>query len=78
MERAQYEILLAKQRKFKFGAKLVRGAYLVEETRLAKQYGYENPVVDCFEKTTANYMHNYESIISSFEEGEVIVASHNQ
>jgi proline dehydrogenase len=77
IERAQYEILLAKQRKLVFGAKLVRGAYIVEETRLANEKGYENPVVDCFDKTTDNYLANFEAMVSQFPEGEVIVATHN-
>jgi proline dehydrogenase len=40
VERTNFEIALAKHRNIKFGAKLVRGAYIVEETRLAKQHGY--------------------------------------
>jgi len=64
-----YEIQLAKRRNLIFGAKLVRGAYIVEETRLAKENGYENPIVDCFDKTTDNYLKSYEAIISNFTEG---------
>lgn len=51
--------MLAKAKNIKFGAKLVRGAYIVQESRLAKQFGYENPVVENFEDTTSNYMRNY-------------------
>lgn len=40
VERTLFEIALAKYRNIKFGAKLVRGAYIVEETRLAKLHGY--------------------------------------
>jgi predicted SnoaL-like aldol condensation-catalyzing enzyme len=49
----------------------------VEETRLAKEHGYENPVVDFFTATTDNYLRSYEEILRNFEEGEVIVATHN-
>jgi proline dehydrogenase len=48
IERCDYEIEIAKRRNLVFGAKLVRGAYIVEETRLAKEKGYENPVVGKF------------------------------
>ena len=45
----------------------MRGAYIVEETRLAKEHGYDNPVVDCFMKTTDNYLSNFESILKNFK-----------
>jgi len=57
---------------------LVRGAYIVEETKLAEEKGYENPVVDNFDQTTENYLGNLEKIMSNFSNGEVVVASHNQ
>ena len=59
VERTLFEIALAKHRNIKFGAKLVRGAYIVEETRLAKLHGYENPIVDFFTATTDNYLRSY-------------------
>jgi proline dehydrogenase len=37
VERSQYEIDIAKKKGLKFGAKLVRGAYIVEETELAEK-----------------------------------------
>lgn len=48
VERTKYEVEIAKRKNLILGAKLVRGAYLVEETRLANQHKYENPVVDNF------------------------------
>lgn len=36
VDRSMYEIEIAKRKGLNFGAKLVRGAYLVEESRLAK------------------------------------------
>ena len=59
VERSAYEIEIAKRKNLVFGAKLVRGAYLVEETRLAEENGTENPIVDCFEKTTENYLKSF-------------------
>lgn len=51
-ERSLYEIAIAKRKNLVFGAKLVRGAYIVEETKLANKFKYESPIVECFEKTT--------------------------
>lgn len=44
---------------------------------MAKENNVENPIVDSFEKTTENYLNSFEAIIRSFQDGEVIVASHN-
>lgn len=52
VERSKYEIEIAKRKNLVFGAKLVRGAYIVEETELASKNNADNPIVDCFEKTT--------------------------
>ncbi len=80
VERTKYEVEIAKRKGVKFAAKLVRGAYIVEETKIAKEKGVECPIVECFDKTTENYMNSFETIVKSFnslEDGEVIVATHN-
>ena len=56
VERTRYEVEVAGRRDLYFGAKLVRGAYLVEETRVARETGGLFPIVDCFEQTTTNYL----------------------
>lgn len=55
----------------------MRGAYIVEETRLAKEKGYDNPVVNFFTDTTVNYLTSFEEIVKNCPVGEVIVATHN-
>lgn len=45
---------------------------------MAFKHKYENPVVDSFEKTTENYLSSFSTIVSNHENGEVIVATHNQ
>lgn len=52
VDRTKYEVEIAKRKNIKFGAKLVRGAYIVEQTKLANENKVENPIVDSFEKTT--------------------------
>jgi proline dehydrogenase len=75
--RGNVEVELAKYKNLKFGAKLVRGAYIVEETRLAKEGNYETPVVGDFDTTTHNYLTNFEKMLQ-MPEGEIVVATHNQ
>ena len=52
VERTKYEVEIAKRKGIKFAAKLVRGAYIVEETKLAQQKNVECPIVENFDKTT--------------------------
>ena len=52
VERTKHEVEIAKRKNLKFGAKLVRGAYIVEETKIANEQKVENPIVESFEKTT--------------------------
>jgi len=48
VERTKYEVEIAKRKNLKFGAKLVRGAYIVEETKLANEHKVDNPIVESF------------------------------
>lgn len=41
-----YEIEKAEKFKLNIGIKMVRGAYMVEESKLAKQQNKENPIND--------------------------------
>lgn len=72
-----YQIKLNKRKNLFFGTKLVRGAYIVEETKLAKERKYENPIVDDFDATTSNYLANFRHIVENIKGGEVMVATHN-
>jgi proline dehydrogenase len=65
----QFEVEIAKRRGLWLGVKLVRGAYLVEETRLAKEGGYESPIVPTFELTTDNYLSNFKTVSSAGLQG---------
>uniref|UniRef100_H2ZL43 Proline dehydrogenase n=1 Tax=Ciona savignyi TaxID=51511 RepID=H2ZL43_CIOSA len=66
-----------------FGAKIVRGAYLVAEKARAETQGYENPICNSLEATHDNYNEIVESLlrrISRNRNGKihVMVASHNE
>ncbi|XP_065891512.1 proline dehydrogenase 1, mitochondrial-like isoform X2 [Dysidea avara] len=59
-----------------YAVKLVRGAYMDEEKRLATQHGYEDPVHDSKEETSDSYHKNMGYVLS--QDGTFLcVASHN-
>lgn len=71
---------------WRFGAKVVRGAYMVSEREKAERRGCESPVCDGYEATEQNFHAAIDSILShnaqeqgrSGPEAEVLIASHNQ
>eukprot|EP00195_Chlamydomonas_chlamydogama_P012380 CAMPEP_0202907550 /NCGR_PEP_ID=MMETSP1392-20130828/43042_1 /ASSEMBLY_ACC=CAM_ASM_000868 /TAXON_ID=225041 /ORGANISM="Chlamydomonas chlamydogama, Strain SAG 11-48b" /LENGTH=585 /DNA_ID=CAMNT_0049596507 /DNA_START=23 /DNA_END=1777 /DNA_ORIENTATION=+ len=73
MERAQRE-------GYHFGAKLVRGAYLVLERERAAEKGYPSPVCDSLADTHANYERCLREIMSRLpaKRTEVLLGTHNQ
>ena len=61
-----------------FGIKMVRGAYVNEETRIAKEKNKPNPVCDGIEKTTEMIEANLDFILSNLTpKSELLVGSHN-
>lgn len=63
-----------------FGAKLVRGAYMVQERALAKEKGYKDPIHANQQATHDCYHACTDRILKAcFEQGaELMVASHNE
>lgn len=64
-----------------FGAKVVRGAYMVSERQRAKDLGIESPISDSYEDTEKNFHNILGQILKRKAKGgaaEVMVASHNQ
>ncbi|XP_078481244.1 hydroxyproline dehydrogenase-like [Ciona intestinalis] len=64
-----------------FGAKIVRGAYMVTEQQRALDEGYEDPICDGLDATHANYngiVKNLLRAISRKEKVHLMVASHNE
>jgi len=78
-DRVNFEIERCKALKIPFGAKLVRGAYMVEERRLAKELNYADPIHDTVENTHDCYNMNLTNVIKNWiPNSHLMVASHNE
>ncbi|CAK92859.1 unnamed protein product (macronuclear) [Paramecium tetraurelia] len=79
-QRMDYEIEKAEKFKLNIGIKMVRGAYMVEESKLAKQQNKENPINDGYQGTTTMIERNLEMLIKNIHKSptKVFVASHNE
>lgn len=79
-ERLRIDLERARREGYKYGAKLVRGAYMVLERARAVELGYPSPIQDSKADTHANYdrcMREMLQYVAS-EGCEVMVATHNQ
>lgn len=75
----KYELEKCKLLGMPFGIKMVRGAYVNEETRIAKEKNIENPVCDGIEKTTEMIEGNLDFILRNITpKSELLVGSHNR
>ena len=62
-----------------FGIKMVRGAYVNEEARIAKENNTDNPICDGFDKTTEMIEDNLKLLIDNLTpRSELLVGSHNR
>lgn len=68
----------AKNEGFLWGAKLVRGAYMTQETQRAKEKGYDNPIWPNIQATHENYNRSLAYVLGKLHRASVLVASHNQ
>ncbi|CAM4678049.1 hydroxyproline dehydrogenase isoform X2 [Lepidochelys kempii] len=73
---------LAERRGFCFGVKLVRGAYLEQERRLARERGYPDPLHPTWEATNHSYERCLDLLLELVardgQRCQLIVASHNE
>lgn len=80
-ETIQKDKALILTRKVHFGAKIVRGAYMEKERKMAKEQGRCSPVCDTYEDTNTMYDHVINHMIeyiSQDQAGYLVVASHNE
>jgi len=62
---------------WKFGAKVVRGAYMVSEREKATERGTESPICETYDDTQDNF-HAVIDCILKHQDTEVLVATHNR
>ena len=77
-DRLKYEIARAKLKGHPIGWKLVRGCYIYEERRLAKENNYPDPTNPTLQATADRYDKNFRYIINNKQaKSEILVAYHN-
>ncbi len=79
----KHDLALAEKYNYIFAAKLVRGAYMEQERRLAREYGYEDPINQNFEATSQMYHTCLDEVFKSTFKREpnqirIMIASHNE
>lgn len=74
------ELERARRENYKYGVKLVRGAYMVLERQRAEDLGYPSPIHDTAADTHTNYDQSVAEMLRcvASEGAEFMVASHNQ
>ncbi|KAE9355191.1 Proline dehydrogenase 1 [Phytophthora fragariae] len=77
-DRIDIDLERARREKFRFAAKLVRGAYMVQERKRARDKGYADPIHDMIEDTHANYDSQVTKLLRNNNLASFMVASHNE
>jgi proline dehydrogenase len=74
------DIELARRERFKFGAKIVRGAYMDQEKARAQAMNYEDPIHPNYQATCGNYDKVVSAILEEVKRSgaNIVVASHNE
>jgi len=78
-ERLEFYEEIVRKNNVNLGIKLVRGAYLVEETKIAKEQGKPSPIWDKIEETHINYNRIVDKLSKTIKRNDkIIFASHNE
>jgi proline dehydrogenase len=79
-DRITVDVERANREGYKFGCKLVRGAYMVLERRRAKELGLPSPIWETKEETDAAYDAAVAALLPIVRDNgaEIMVATHNQ
>ncbi|XP_078410398.1 proline dehydrogenase 1, mitochondrial-like [Cetorhinus maximus] len=75
------DVELSRRENWYFGAKLVRGAYMAQERKRAREIGYEDPINNTYEDTNTTYSRCLDYILNEIKvnrKANVMVASHNE
>lgn len=81
----QIDLELARRQNIYFGAKLVRGAYMLQERTRAAEVGYEDPINPSYEATSEMYHKCLDECMKQIivtgkhnKKIGIMVASHNE
>lgn len=77
LHRIKIDLDRAKREGYWFGAKLVRGAYLVQERARATEKNYPSPICDTLEDTHKSYHDALDLCLAGLSNANVMIASHN-
>uniref|UniRef100_A0AAV1VBL8 Proline dehydrogenase n=1 Tax=Peronospora matthiolae TaxID=2874970 RepID=A0AAV1VBL8_9STRA len=77
-DRVDIDLERARREKFRFAAKLVRGAYMVQERKRALDKGYDDPIHDSIDDTHENYDAQVSKLLRHNHLASFMVASHNE
>lgn len=81
LDRLRDDLHRSKLLGYRFGAKLVRGAYMESERARAYEHGYESPIHGSLEDTHRSYDRGVETVLEDIAAGSgarLMVASHNE
>lgn len=78
--RVDIDLARAERHGYHFAAKLVRGAYMVQERKRAAKFGYKDPIFPVIQDTHENYHRVMDAILrANVSRGaQVMVATHNE
>jgi proline dehydrogenase len=77
-DRVDIDLERARREKFKFACKLVRGAYMVQERKRARDMSYPDPIHNNIADTHQNYNHQVKKLLQNNSIASFMVASHNE
>ena len=76
-ERVKRDLDRSKREGWRFGSKVVRGAYMVSERERASRLGLPSPIWPRYQETEENYHKTLETLLADADT-EIMVASHNE
>ena len=78
LEKIKKNLEIAKDKKFLYGVKLVRGAYMEKERSRATQMGYESPIQPTKEMSDKEFNDSLEYTVKNINFSSLWVGSHNE
>eukprot|EP01112_Ceratiomyxa_fruticulosa_P011042 TRINITY_DN2966_c0_g1_i5.p1 TRINITY_DN2966_c0_g1~~TRINITY_DN2966_c0_g1_i5.p1 ORF type:complete len:560 (+),score=101.65 TRINITY_DN2966_c0_g1_i5:887-2566(+) len=78
IERLNKHIKEARERKYKLGVKLVRGAYMASERENAQLKGVPSPILDSIVETHTSFNEGMDLVLKNLDTTGIVIATHNE